>query len=96
LQIPVEPEFANAQPDFTGSFFFTRHSFYLSKSGSAIRFFSHIAIVGKKKSYVYSLPVGWKRLKESGVVEQSVIRALLFPHQWRDGLPLVGEYEDFR
>ena len=54
------------------------------------------AIAGKKKSYVYSLPVGWKSVKESGVVEQSVIRALLFPHQWRDGLPLVGEYKDFR
>ena len=58
--------------------------------------FPKSAIASKKKSYVYSLLVGWKRVKESGVVEQSVIRALLFPHQWRDGLPLVGEYEDFR
>jgi len=41
LQIPVEPEFAKAQPDFTRSFFFTWHSFYLSKSGSAIRFLEH-------------------------------------------------------
>jgi hypothetical protein len=40
LQIPVEPEFAKAQPDFTGSFFLW-HSFYLSKSGCAIRFLEY-------------------------------------------------------
>jgi hypothetical protein len=48
------------------------------------------AIASKKKSYVYSLLVSWKRVKESGVVEPRVIRALLFPHQWRDGLQVWG------
>jgi hypothetical protein len=36
--LPVNRMHVNAQPDFTESFSFTWHSFYLSKSGSAIRF----------------------------------------------------------
>jgi len=45
-----------AQLDFTESFSFTRHSFYLSKSGSAIRFLERRArsLVRKKVTFANS------------------------------------------